>query len=420
VLRAVAGSLAEAHQAGIVHRDIKPANVFLCAGAAWPAIKVLDFGIAGETDPERASKLTRTGTVVGSAAYMSPEQAQGHAVGAPSDLYALGVLAFEALTTRTPFDSRAFTAQLLAKVLEPAPTLREVRPTLEVPEGVEELIRDLLDRDAARRPDSAALIARCDGLLAHSTLPPLEREVLAARSLSTAPGAAKTQPMGVARTFDDGWSPPRTGSAPGVRIDVAQRPLRRVLGPAAVVAGLAGGLTWTLASRAPAPDPARAEAPLAPVPASPARDTSSERAPSEQAAAPEAPVVEGPPSATPAEPSPAPAPPATPPRAAPATDRADRSGVDRPEVDRPEVDRAAAEPRARVPASPRYPNEAAVRRAEAAGEITSLERNRLINRLHEQKAKDLRRVRRAYHAGQITRQELDDKEAAIEREFEGP
>jgi len=127
VLQAVAGSLGEAHREGVVHRDIKPANVFLCAGAAWPSIKVLDFGIAAETDPEKASKLTRTGTVVGSAAYMSPEQAQGHAVNAPSDLYALGVLAFEAMTAQTPFESRAFTAQLLAKVLEPAPSLRDAR-----------------------------------------------------------------------------------------------------------------------------------------------------------------------------------------------------------------------------------------------------------------------------------------------------
>jgi hypothetical protein len=184
IARQILCSLAEAHGAGIVHRDVKPANVFLCAGRSWPLVKVLDFGIVGDivVDPV-APKLTRTGTVVGSVAYMSPEQAQGLAAGPAADLYAVGVVLFEMLTRRTLFDPRVCTAQLIAKVMEPAPRLRDVGPALAVPAELEALVADLVERDAERRPASAReVIERIDALLEQADLPPLVRAVALAEA----------------------------------------------------------------------------------------------------------------------------------------------------------------------------------------------------------------------------------------------
>ena len=211
VCREVLGSLGEAHELGIIHRDIKPANVYLCAGGVWPSVKLLDFGIAGCVELTSTHKLTATGTVLGSAPYMSPEQAQGQPVGPAADLYALGVVLFEMLTGRTPFEGRGFTAQLLAKVLEPAPGLLEACPALALPAGVCELVGELLERDASRRPSSArSLGERMGGLLEGARLPPLARRLPRRESQ---PPLARTEPMLVPRTIADGWVPPSAPSA---------------------------------------------------------------------------------------------------------------------------------------------------------------------------------------------------------------
>jgi len=106
ILDQVCGSLEEAHNHGIIHRDLKPDNVVLCERAGqkdW--VEVLDFGIAkrgGETDPEE-KKLTQQGMVLGTPPYMSPEQFTGQPIDKRSDIYALGVMAYEMLTGRLPF-----------------------------------------------------------------------------------------------------------------------------------------------------------------------------------------------------------------------------------------------------------------------------------------------------------------------------
>ena len=108
VLQQICGSLEEAHKHGIVHRDLKPENIILCekAGQAdW--VKVLDFGIAkrsSETDPNEA-KLTQQGTVLGTPPYMSPEQFTGKPIDARSDIYSLGIVAYQMLTGDLPFEA---------------------------------------------------------------------------------------------------------------------------------------------------------------------------------------------------------------------------------------------------------------------------------------------------------------------------
>src|SRR5688572_20112532 len=197
VAHPILGSLAEAHAAGIIHRDIKPANLFLCAAGEWPVVKVLDFGIAGGSEPRVGlRKLTLTGTVLGSAPYMSPEQAQGLPVGPAADLYSLGVVLFEMLTGRTPFESRTLTGQLIAKVLEVAPGLRDVCPDVDAPPEVQALVASLLERDPGARPPSAQATAeRITALLARAALPPLSRA--SQRPKAASPSIAKTEAMPV-------------------------------------------------------------------------------------------------------------------------------------------------------------------------------------------------------------------------------
>jgi serine/threonine-protein kinase len=108
ILAQVSGSLQEAHDKGIVHRDLKPANIFLTTRAGQDDyVKVLDFGIAkhDEQHGKQEEKLTQQGTVLGTPPYMSPEQFRGAQLDARSDIYSLGVVAYEMLTGRLPFDA---------------------------------------------------------------------------------------------------------------------------------------------------------------------------------------------------------------------------------------------------------------------------------------------------------------------------
>src|SRR5262249_35048524 len=112
ITRRVADALAAAHARGVVHRDLKPANVFLVHRSV-DGVKVLDFGLARRRDDER---LTVPGTVVGTPAYMAPEQIRGDAVDARADVYGLGAVLHRCITGRAPF-AGAHALAILAKVM---------------------------------------------------------------------------------------------------------------------------------------------------------------------------------------------------------------------------------------------------------------------------------------------------------------
>jgi eukaryotic-like serine/threonine-protein kinase len=141
---AVADGLAFAHERGLVHRDVKPQNVLLSEGGR---VKVTDFGIARSLDVEHG--LTQTGTVVGTGEYLSPEQAKGGAVSPATDVYSLGVVLWEMLTGRVPFDGDNFVVVALRHVNEAAPDIRELRP--DVPPRLAAAIDRALQKDPARR-----------------------------------------------------------------------------------------------------------------------------------------------------------------------------------------------------------------------------------------------------------------------------
>jgi predicted ATPase len=151
--RQIAKALAAAHAAGIIHRDIKPENVMV-RGDGY--VKVLDFGLARvpevgtTTATTQAGMDTNPGALVGTMAYMSPEQARGAPAGAPSDVFALGVTLYEVLAGRRPWVAPTMPAVLAAILLEDAVPLSRLNPS--VPPAVEKLVHRMLAKDPALRP----------------------------------------------------------------------------------------------------------------------------------------------------------------------------------------------------------------------------------------------------------------------------
>jgi len=148
----VCEALASAHAVGIVHRDLKPANLFCVQRPDGElSIKVLDFGISKITTPGAPGHdMTRTTTLMGSPRYMSPEQMQmTKGVDPRTDIWSLGVILFELLTGRPPFDAEAVTQLAIRIVNEPAPPLRSLRS--DAPEGLELVIAMCLEKDRGRR-----------------------------------------------------------------------------------------------------------------------------------------------------------------------------------------------------------------------------------------------------------------------------
>ncbi len=138
----IAGALEVAHREGVVHRDIKPSNVIITPTGQ---IKIADFGIARATNA--GADLTQVGMIMGTAAYLSPEQAQGATVDQRSDLYSLGVVLFEMVTGAPPFSGDSTHAVATHHVSSPPPRLRSRQPSLPVE------LDELVDRLLAKNPD---------------------------------------------------------------------------------------------------------------------------------------------------------------------------------------------------------------------------------------------------------------------------
>ena len=156
----VLDALATSHDAGIVHRDIKPANVMVTPAGA---VKVMDFGIARAVD-DTSSHLTQTSAVIGTAGYLSPEQARGETVDSRSDLYSVGCLLFELLTGRPPFVGESSISVAYQHVREAPAAPSSLVPGL--PAGVDAVVLHALAKDPAERyPDARAMHADVDRLL---------------------------------------------------------------------------------------------------------------------------------------------------------------------------------------------------------------------------------------------------------------
>jgi eukaryotic-like serine/threonine-protein kinase len=151
-------SLAEAHSVGIIHRDIKPANIMLCDMHGDPDfVKVLDFGVAtvlsdGQSMTQPPDAVPQRGVVGGTPQYMSPEQFRSRDIGAPSDLYSLGVVTFEMLTGFSPFNGETVNDILIKHLFDPIPPIPEFLDDYPV---LVQVVRKLLSKEPADRYQSA-------------------------------------------------------------------------------------------------------------------------------------------------------------------------------------------------------------------------------------------------------------------------
>ena len=196
VARQICRALAEAHARGVVHRDLKPSNVMLVTrGRDHDFVKVLDFGIA----KVRGVALTHSGMVFGTPEYMSPEQLRGQELDGRSDLYALGVVLFEVLTGRLPFEGETPEQLMTAHLEALPPSVTSVAPEAAVPAELAALVARLLAKDRAARPSTAEEL----------------EELLAAtmgEAPSTAVGGKRSDPPGRARA-SAGARQPGAGAA---------------------------------------------------------------------------------------------------------------------------------------------------------------------------------------------------------------
>jgi serine/threonine-protein kinase len=163
LLRQLCGALTEAHATGLVHRDIKPGNVIVATLGGQPDVaKLLDFGLVQDLSADDDGRLTRTGTVLGTPAYMSPEQAAGEsAVDARGDIYSLGAVAFFALAGRPPFEGKSVGQLLASHRSVPPPSLTDLRP--DIPADLAAAVARCLAKNPADRFQSTADLDRALG-----------------------------------------------------------------------------------------------------------------------------------------------------------------------------------------------------------------------------------------------------------------
>ncbi len=148
-------ALSVAHQSGMVHRDLKPENIFLVYQSnAEPLVKLIDFGISKIAEGSDKSRLTATGSIMGTPAYMAPEQAMGNSnVDHRADLYAIGVILFEMLTGELPQTGKNYNELLMGILTRDPRRIREINPDL--PLELDTLVNKSLDREPANRHQSA-------------------------------------------------------------------------------------------------------------------------------------------------------------------------------------------------------------------------------------------------------------------------
>jgi serine/threonine protein kinase len=230
----IAEGLGAAHAAGIVHRDLKPDNVFVLERKGDDFIKILDFGVARMA--QSAKRLTQAGTIVGTPHYMSPEQALGHEVDHRGDIYALGVILYELLAGRVPFDGDHYLSVLHQHLQATPPAFSALDPPVSIPAALERIVTKCLAKSPGSRFATMAELARelapfseraslgelgeleqrADGAELEALTPWAPRRSSAPPAPRDEVDAGPSTPGGsMARRQPSGLPPPRASGAPG-------------------------------------------------------------------------------------------------------------------------------------------------------------------------------------------------------------
>ncbi|MDP3275190.1 MAG: serine/threonine-protein kinase [Deltaproteobacteria bacterium] len=255
----MARGLRAAHKAGLVHRDLKPGNVMLVPGEdGAPMVKILDFGLVKQMDEGLREDITQEGTYLGSPRYMAPEQVSAGTIDHRCDLYALGVILFQGLTGKPPFDGKSSMDVLVQHISAPVPWMRDVCPSVHVLPELEAIVRKLLEKSpSARFADADALLIalrgvtqllRSDSTAAISGSGALARVALAQAVIAAVPTLTDQRPAMPLHNAES-VSGSIAGTAIPVRASLAPAPSQRSkpwLVPAAISGLLVLGLSAAL------------------------------------------------------------------------------------------------------------------------------------------------------------------------------
>ncbi len=260
IARQTADALTVAHELGIVHRDLKPDNIMIGRGREGAdMVKVVDFGIAKASQNE-AQKVTKTGLVVGTPEYMSPEQLAGDKLDGRSDVYSLGLVTFVMLTGKLPFPSETAQEAMLMRLMEKPKTLAEMRPDLTFPPGLQAVFDKVLARDMTQRYAVAAdfgadLVhaAQAAGVAVPRQSPyGAVTTAMDAMAAGKAGGASTVPATRVAPAVEPPTLPRGPGAAEGPSAPPPSGPPRKrtglVVGISAVALLVAGGTAFVLAT----------------------------------------------------------------------------------------------------------------------------------------------------------------------------
>jgi serine/threonine-protein kinase len=212
IIAQVVNALEHAHQRGLIHRDIKPTNIMVDEERN-DQVTLMDFGLVRAAED---SGLTKTGTIVGTPEYMSPEQAEGEDIDHRTDIYSLGVVLYKMLTGRVPFSKSTPHAVLIAHITQEPPSISSISPGLPAP--IEAVVRKALAKDRDKRYARANDMARDLGMAARGEMPPdLKRT---ARPRVPGPRAAGPPMAGPPAA-----GPPAVGPPTGEPTVATQRPV---------------------------------------------------------------------------------------------------------------------------------------------------------------------------------------------------
>ncbi len=239
IIHQAADALGVAHDYGIVHRDLKPDNIMIAKGRdGSDQVKVVDFGIAKASSSD-AQKVTKTGLVVGTPEYMSPEQLAGDKLDGRSDIYSLGLVAFNCLTGMLPFPSNSAQEAMIMRLTDLPKTLAEMKPDVEWPAELQAVMDKVLQRDFEERYQKAADFGR-DMVKSVENMP----ATVAAAGATMVIGASAAADLPKTRMAPKGGATAKVEAAPApVAVAPAKKsPVGMIIAAVAVLAAIGAGV----------------------------------------------------------------------------------------------------------------------------------------------------------------------------------